>query len=309
VRLAGHLGNLFGRRDARLGLVSLLGLLLFALPFAGYRLAGDALALLLALAFLAGLTLVELGVRHLDARRLALLATLAAIDTALRLAVVQGIGGFSPIFFLVLCAGYVFGASYGFVVGAVSILVSALAEGGVGPWLPYQVFATGWVGVAAGLAGVWRSQSPGWRDVATLAAVGAIMGWLFGALMDVQVWVAGFRGSPDLGWQPGMAPGRALANFARFYVATSLGYDTFRAVGNVLMVVLLGLPVLAALSRVRARLSFEIGGETGFPPSPLPQSSVGSSSGSDNSHGRSESGLPRDVFDDHSLPRGQGKPS
>jgi energy-coupling factor transport system substrate-specific component len=247
-----------GRRDARLGLVSLLGLLLFALPFAGFRLAGDVLALVLALAFLAGLALVELGIRHLDARKLALLATLAAIDTALRLAVVQGIGGFNPIFFLVLCSGYVFGASYGFVVGAVSILVSALAEGGIGPWLPYQVFATGWVGVAAGLAGGWRSQAPGWRDVAVLGAVGAIMGWVFGALMDVQVWVAGFRGSPDLGWQPGMAPGRALANFARFYVATSLAYDTFRAVGNVLMIALLGLPVMAALSRMRARLSFEV---------------------------------------------------
>src|ERR1700730_6118265 len=53
----------------------------------------------------------------------------------------------------------------------------------------------------------------------------------------------------------------------------------------------------------------EVAGETGFPPSPLPQSSVGSSSGSDNSYGRSESGLSSDVFDDHSLPGGQGKPS
>lgn len=269
-------------REAGLGLVSLSGLALFALPFAGYRLAGDIVALVLALAFLAGLALVELGVRHLDARKLALLATLAAIDTALRLAVVQGIGGFNPIFFLVLCAGYVFGASYGFLVGAVSILVSALAEGGVGPWLPYQVFATGWVGVAAGLSGTVMSSSarprgdvggarPGWRDVIVLAVVGALMGWVFGALMDVQVWVAGFRGSPDLGWLPGMAPGRALANFARFYVATSLGYDTFRAVGNAVMVALLGLPVLAALSRVDARLKFEYVGDGTAPHLPPPE--------------------------------------
>src|SRR4030081_591355 len=33
------------------------------------------------------------------------------------------------------------------------------------------------------------------------------------------------------------------------------------------------------------------GGETGFPPSPLPQSGVGESLGSSNSYGRSESGL------------------
>jgi energy-coupling factor transport system substrate-specific component len=253
-----HRGPSAAERETRLGLASLIGLALFAPPFVGLRLAGDLLAMLLVLACVGVVALVELGVRRLDARRLALLAALAAIDTALRLAVVHGIGGFSPVFFLVLCAGYVFGASYGFLVGAVSIMVSALAEGGIGPWLPYQVLATGWVGVAAGLCGGWRAGPPGWRDLAVLAAVGALTGWVFGALMDVQVWVAGYRGSPDLGWQPGMPPQRALANFFRFYLATSLAYDTFRAVGNAVMVLVLGLPVLAALRRVRARLSFEV---------------------------------------------------
>lgn len=242
----------------RLGLVSLGGLVLFAGPFLGAGLPGDLAAISLAIAFVSALTLLELGMRRLDARRLALLAALAAIDTALRLTVVQGIGGFSPIFFLVLCAGYALGPSFGFLVGAVSILVSGLAEGGVGPWLPYQVLATGWVGVAAGLVGARARGAPGWRDVAALAAVGAVMGWLFGALMDVQVWVAGYQGSPDLGWRPGMPPPESLAHFARFYLATSLGYDTFRAVGNAVMVGVLGLPVLAGLARVRSRLSFEV---------------------------------------------------
>ena len=50
-------------------------------------------------------------------------------------------------------------------------------------------------------------------------------------------------------------------------------------------------------------------GETGFPPGPLPQSAVWEALGSNNSYGRSESGLSSDVFDDHSLPGGQGKPS
>lgn len=242
----------------KLGLVSLGGLVLFVGPFLGAGLPGDLAAISLAIAFVSALTLLELGMRRLDARRLALLAALAAIDTALRLAVVQGIGGFSPVFFLVLCAGYALGPSFGFLVGAVSILVSALAEGGVGPWLPYQALATGWVGVAAGLAGARARGAPSWRDVAALAAVGAVMGWLFGALMDVQVWVAGYQGSPDLGWRPGMPPLESLAHFARFYLATSLGYDTFRAVGNAVMVGVLGLPVLAGLARVRSRLSFEV---------------------------------------------------
>jgi energy-coupling factor transport system substrate-specific component len=207
-----------------------------------------------------GLFLIETGMRQLDSRAVALLAAIAAIDTALRLAVIEGIGGFSPIYFLVLCAGYVFGTSFGFLAGALSILVSALAGGGMGPWVPYQVFAVGWVGVAAGLAGQWSrgSRVPDWRDVVVLAAVGGVMGWVVGALLDITDWIPVYRGNPTLGWLPGMDAATSLVHFGRFYLLTSLAYDTFRAVGNVLMVVALGAPVMAALARLRVRLTFEV---------------------------------------------------
>jgi energy-coupling factor transport system substrate-specific component len=246
----------------KVAVVSLLGLPLFVWPFLGQPLPADAPAFTLAIGAAGGLLLLELGTRRLDARRLALLAVLAAIDTGLRLAVLQGIGGFSPIFFLVLCAGWVFGPSYGFLVGAFSILVSALVEGGVGPWLPYEIFGTGWVGVAAGLAarmaGTPAGRLPGWRPLAVLAAVGALSGWVYGALLDVQVWTPAYGGDPTVGWRPGMDSATALRHFGRFYLLTSLAYDTFRAAGNALMVLLLGVPVLAGLARVRSRLSFEV---------------------------------------------------
>src|SRR5216683_5179191 len=162
------------RRALPVGLVSLIGVVLFAWPFLGSGLTASTPAWTLMLACVAGLLLVETGTRQLDSRAIALLAAIAAIDSALRLAVIVGIGGFNPIFFLVLCAGYVFGTSFGFLVGAMSILVSALIGGGVGPWVPYQVFAAGWVGVAAGIAGHWRSPSVGLRDILVLAAVGAL---------------------------------------------------------------------------------------------------------------------------------------
>ncbi len=240
------------------GLVSLAGVALFAWPFIGSDLPASTPAWTLAIGCIACLMLVEAGSRELDSRAVALLAAIAAIDAALRLAVIEGIGGFNPIFFLVLCAGYVFGTSFGFLAGALSILVSGLAGGGIGPWVPYQVFAVGWVGVAAGLAGHWRAPSPGWRDLLVLAAVGAVMGWLFGALLDITDWVPIYRGNPTLGWQPGMAPPTALLHFGRFYLLTSLAYDTFRAAGNAVMVLALGAPVLAALMRLRARLKFEV---------------------------------------------------
>jgi energy-coupling factor transport system substrate-specific component len=233
--------------------VSLVGVLLFLWPFLGSGLPANTPAWTLTLACVAGLFLVEAGARQLDSRAVALLAAIAAIDTALRLAVIEGIGGFSPIFFLVLCSGYVFGTSFGFLAGALSMLVSALAGGGEGPWVPYQIFAVG-------MAGHWRRESgvPGWRDVLALAAVGAVMGYVVGALLDITDWVPVYRGNPSLGWLPGMSPGTSLLHFGRFYLLTSLAYDTFRAVGNVLMVFALGLPVLAALVRLRARLTFEV---------------------------------------------------
>src|ERR1700687_5404381 len=147
------------KRALPIGIVSLAGLALFAWPFIGSGLPANTPAWALAIGCIAAVLLVEAGPRQLDSRAGALLAAIAAIDTALRLAVIEGIGGFSPIFFLVLCAGYVFGTSFGFLAGALSMLVSPLAGGGMAPWVPYQVFAVGWVGVAAGLAGHWRRSS------------------------------------------------------------------------------------------------------------------------------------------------------
>jgi len=249
-------------RALPVGVVSLGGIVLFAWPFLGSGLPASTPAWTLTLACVIGLFLVEAGMRQLDSRAVALLAAIAAIDTALRLAVIEGIGGFSPIYFLVLCAGYVFGASFGFLAGALSILVSALAGGGMGPWVPYQVFAVGWVGVAAGLAGQWSrgSRVPDWRDVLLLAAVGGVMGWVVGALLDITDWIPVYRGNPTLGWLPGMDAATSLIHFGRFYLLTSLAYDTFRAVGNVLMVLALGAPVMAALARLRVRLTFEVVG-------------------------------------------------
>ncbi len=241
----------------RLAAISAVGVALFAWPFAGVPAPGVAAALAVALAALAAVALLETGARRLDSRGLALLVAIAAVDAALRTALVTGVGGFSPIFFLVLCAGFAMGAEFGFLAGGLSILVSALVTGGVGPWLPYQVFATGWVGALAGLAGIAWKGPVTWAQVVALAAVGILTGYLFGAVMDVWDWTT-FYGGPVLGWTPGMGAGEALHRFARFYLATSIGYDSFRAAGNALAVLLLGPPVISALRRLRGRLSLKV---------------------------------------------------
>jgi energy-coupling factor transport system substrate-specific component len=246
---------------ARTALVgaSVVGLALFLWPFFGAGELGAAAAAAFGIGTVVALATMEVVAGRLDTRRLALLATLAAIDAAARAAVVSGIGGFSPIFLLILCGGYVFGAEYGFLLGATTLLVSALVTGGLGPWLPYQLFAAGWVGAIAGLAGRGRRGRPTRRDVIVLAAVGAVLGYGFGAVMDIWDWTY-FQASPSLGFHPGMAVATAIAHFTRFYLATSLVYDTFRAVGNAVMVAVLGAPILIALARLRARLSADVRG-------------------------------------------------
>ena len=249
-----------------IALVSIAGLVVFLWPFLGFGLSPETPALAVTLAAVFSLAVMEVGARRLDSGRLALLAALAAIDAALRLAMVNGLAGFSPIFFLVLAAGYEFGPSYGFLVGSFSLLVSAVVTGGVGPWLPYETFAVGWVGLAAGLAGsavrrvrpARRSWRPSRLDIGVLVAVAVVTGFAYGVLTDVYGWVAFYRGVDNIGWMPGLAPGETLAQFGRYYMLTSLGWDAFRAAGDAVAVVAFGPPVLMALGRLRARLGYEI---------------------------------------------------
>ena len=244
-------------------LVSALGLTLFLWPFLGVGLPAATPALAIGLGAASGLLCLELGTRRMDSRQFALLAALSAADAGLRAALVTGIGGFSPIFLLVLCGGYALGPTFGFLEGASSLLVSALITGGMGPWVPYQLFAVGWVGMAAGLAGMLRTgRRPTWIDVAILGVVGVIAGFGFGAVMDVWNWTF-YPSVPQLGWSATLPPLTGLTHFARYYLVTSAGYDAFRAAGNVLMVVVFGLPVLAGLRRLSLR--FQITWPPGSP--------------------------------------------
>jgi energy-coupling factor transport system substrate-specific component len=238
--------------------VSVIGAALFVWPLVAGDQAPVAISVSVLCALIATVAVVEAAARRLDARRLALLATIAAIDAALRLVLVIGLGGFSPIFFLILVAGYAYGPSFGFLCGATSLLTSAVVTGGLGPWLPYEALGCAWVGAAAGIAGLRRSGPVAGRDIVVLAVVGVVSGFLYGALLDTWDWTTFYRGVPEFGWQPGLSAAELLRRFGVFYLATSIWYDAFRAVGNAVAVVVLGFPVLAAFARMRSRFSVSI---------------------------------------------------
>lgn len=183
-----------------------------------------------------------------DARRVALLAVLGAQLAALRFieVAIPGPGEFSPVFAPILLAGHALGPRFGFQLGALGLLVSALITGGVGPWLPYQMMAAGWVGLSAGLLGrAWPSRfaAAGRAEIAFLVAQGAFWGLAYGLLMNLWAWV--FLG----GGQPPDEPAAAALGRLAALMLGALPWDAFRAGGNVMLLLFMGRPVLLLLRR------------------------------------------------------------
>lgn len=190
-----------------------------------------------------------------QSKTVALLGVLVALDATLRLA--PSILGASPIFFLIILVGYVFGPALGFQMGALTLLLSGFITGGVGPWLPYQMLGCGWMGLTAG----WLPKPASMRArLLLLALFSAAWGLLFGAILNLWFWPFSAPGAgtdASLYWAPGLSAGETLARYVRFYVVTSLVFDLFRAVGGALVVLALGAPVLRLLERYRARFAWQ----------------------------------------------------
>ena len=197
---------------------------------------------------------VALQTHRLSTRLLAVLAALVAIDATLRLVIVIGLLGFSPIFFLVIAGGFVMGPSFGFASGALTLLLSAVLTAGLGPWLPYQMLAAGWVGMGAGYVGRIGGRKSSPKTIAALALYGGAAGFAFGILLDLWEWpLLVAAGSSPLSWAPGIGLVPMVRRFGAFYLATSLVYDSFRAAGNLLLLAVLGPAVIRALERFRRR--------------------------------------------------------
>ncbi len=201
----------------------------------------------------------------LDAQRIlqrttviTLLGMLVACNAALRFleTAIPGPGGFSPVFLLIILGGYCFGAQFGLLLGALTLLVSAVITGGVGPWLPYQMIVAGWVGLAAAACRplVVRLGGGARAELAVLCSYGVLWGFLYGAIMNLWFWPYQL-GAPEQSWQAGAAPGVVLANYARFYLSSSFVWDLFGALGNLLLLLTFGAPLLRVLRRFARRLS------------------------------------------------------
>jgi energy-coupling factor transport system substrate-specific component len=203
------------------------------------------------LPLLVAVLLAEMAEGNLDSKAVAVLAVLVACGGALRAPTV-GVTGFTGVFFLLIPGGRVFGRGFGFVQGALTMFVSALLTGGVGPWLPFQMFGAAWVGFLAGCLPPARGR----RELLMLAVYGAIAGLAYGLVMDMWFWPFATTPGSEISFEPGAGIVENLRRFWAFHLVSALGFDIPRALGNAALVLVLGSPVLAALRRAAHRAAF-----------------------------------------------------
>jgi energy-coupling factor transport system substrate-specific component len=251
--------------SAILAIASLIGLGSFFYPFVVPRQAAgfdtmahaqDAPLIFFALIILClGAVLSSLTGGLMNAKLVAVLGVLTAVNAVLR--GVPGPAGFTLVFLLPILCGYAYGPTFGFLLGVFSLAVSAFLGFGVGPWLPYQMFSAGWVGLLSGWLPHLEHRPR--AETIMLAVWGLVLGLAFGLLMNIWFWPYLLTpGQSEMYWQPGLGLGETVKRYAVFYAFTSFWWDLVRAAGNLILLLLFAAPVLRLLRRFQQRFHFTV---------------------------------------------------
>lgn len=207
------------------------------------------------------IVIAELTMGQLNVKALAFLGVLSATGAALR-AIGAGAVGLEPIWFLIIIGARAMGKRFGFVLGMTTMLASALLTGGVGPWLAFQMMCAAWIGWGAGalpsLSSLSRKRSTRSIEIFLLATYAAVSAFLFGLLMDLQLWPWIASPATTIAYLPGDAVLENLQRFMVFHLATAMAWDIPRAIFNIILILLLGRPILNSLRRAMRRGNFEI---------------------------------------------------
>ena len=212
------------------------------------------LIFVIAMPVVLAVVLAELSSGGIDPKVLALLGVLSAVNAGLR-PLGAGTAGIETVFFLLVLAGRVFGPGFGFAMGATSLFASALLTAGVGPWLPFQMVSSAWIGLGAGLL---PRRVTGRAELAMLAGYGVVCAYLFGFVMNMWFWPYTAGIDTQLSYHAGAPVLENLHRFVIFTVTTSsFGWDTGRALTNLVAILLTGPAVLAVLRRAARRAAFD----------------------------------------------------
>lgn len=201
--------------------------------------------------------IVEISNERLDAKSVALLGVLAALTAALR-PMGAGVAGIEPMWFILILSARVFGAAFGFILGILALFVSAFLTGGFGPWLAYQMFAAGWIGLGAGALPqrLGKRLIRGPSEVILLLFYSVFAALLFGTLMDLYSWPWILGTNTQLSYLPGGGVGENLHRFIIFHLASAMAWDVPRAIFTSTLIIITAPTILTALRRTKRRASF-----------------------------------------------------
>src|SRR5690625_3162516 len=172
-------------------------------------------------------------IRKISSKEIVILAILAAIAAVSRVPFAP-LPSVQPTSFVIIITGLVFGAESGFIVGAVAAIVSNIFLG-QGPWTPWQKYAWGMIGMAAGLfRNTWRMKQM-WGKL----LFGFVRGYLFGWFMNLWITVSAIE---NFTWE----------FFISIYVA-SIYFDLAHALSNVFFLLVFSSSWIRILQRFKRK--------------------------------------------------------
>lgn len=207
---------------------------------------------LLATPFALLLLLITSSNNRLDTKSIALLAVLSALIAAVR-PMGTGAVGIEPMWFILILSARVFGPSFGFLLGVISMFLSAILTGGLGPWVSYQSFAAGWIGLGVALI---PQRIGGKKELAFLALYGIVAAELFGIAMDLQFWPWTLGADTQLSYIAGAPIATNFSHFFAYHFLSSMAWDIPRAIFTAALIVTTGKPVLHTLRRAHTSAAF-----------------------------------------------------
>jgi energy-coupling factor transport system substrate-specific component len=127
------------------------------------------------------------------------------------------------------------------------------------------MLASSWVGLLAGLLPPVRGRA----EIAMLAIYAGLSAYLYGFLVNLWGWPFALGTDTALSYVPGAPILENLHRFVLYTLATSTwGWDTGRAITNVLAVLFVGRAVLVTLRRATRKAAFDAPVEFGDLPAP-----------------------------------------
>jgi len=218
-------------------LVSLVGLAGLDVPWLTYLLSSTVILYFLTAIVMLVLMAVFISFEEgrASAYEVAIIAMLSAASIALRVAF-AALPQVQPSTFIIITAGVVYGPRAGFMVGALTPLVSNFFLGH-GLWTPFQMFAWGAAGATGGLVAMF------WPDINRIgvAALGFMWGFLFGWITNLsQLFFV------PVTWQ----------SVVTIY-ALSFWFELVHAITNVVIALIFAVEVLWVLRRYRTRFEVE----------------------------------------------------